>query len=229
MCFGTVQSDFFLTEIQLVQGEGRVVDWTTEPCQVPQIQQWPRSCRCLRIAGKLSRYLLWMTNMEASSLRWRLQWILECFQLTWKQRWQNGGSRWPPPLLSASMLPFILSCQVNIPIFKFWTVDDIPQRSINPCKHLYMVGLVGEKNGAVHDNYFKGLNTLYIFYEPWRANHIARHVTIDMWRLLYMYIIIFNLSYSWVPQGEMWLQMHSLHLSLKRALHLLLYFPHCRE
>lgn len=25
----------------------------------------------------------------------------------------------PPPLLSASMLPFILSCQVNIPIFKF--------------------------------------------------------------------------------------------------------------
>lgn len=25
----------------------------------------------------------------------------------------------PPPLLSASMLPFILSCHVNIPIFKF--------------------------------------------------------------------------------------------------------------
>ena len=65
---------------------------------------------------------------------------------------------------------------------------------------------------------------------------ICKACDIDMRRLLYLHIIITNSSYSWVPQeGEMRLQMHSLHLLVieigfyVRTLHLLLFFTHCRE
>jgi hypothetical protein len=70
----------------------------------------------------------------------------------------------------------------------------------------------------VHNDYFKGLSTLYI--ETISSMNLEEPPTIcmacdiDMQRLLYLCIIIItDSSYSWVPQeGEMQIQMHSLHL-----------------